>query len=106
MKKEDIKELEDLGMEKMTGIAAVDKEIAKVDNAVLGPKPTKPKFKKSKELPTHIRKATITINDKDKGNPIKIVFEGDWVPSDINLAGKFLILDFHSYVRNRAMKGK
>ena len=63
-----------------------------------------PKPVKEKELPDHIRKATITINDKDKNNPIVIKFQGDWVPSDINLAGKYLILDFHEYVRNRNVK--
>ena len=77
---------------------------AKQVNKVLGiKKKGKPKMGK---LPDHIRKAYITINDKSKGDPISIVFEGDWVPSDINLAGKFLILDFQMYVRDKAISNK
>ena len=67
---------------------------------------TKSKPVKEKELPEHIRKAIITINDKDKNNPIVIEFQGEWVISDINLAGKYLILDFYAYVRDRAMMGR
>jgi len=106
----ELKELEDLGKPiyvNKPGLTEVEKEIFKVDEAVLGPvHEDKPKPVKEKELPDHIRKATITINDKDKNNSIVIKFQGDWVPSDINLAGKYLILDFHEYVRNRAIGNK
>ena len=88
-----------------------DEEKAKFENLpgavveVEGPK-LKKKKEKERKLPDHIRTAFITINDKDKNSPISIKFRGDWVPSDINLAGKHLILDFQTFVRNRAMRGK
>ena len=106
---------------KSTGIASVDKEISKVDNAVLGPRVTlgatpessklklkmfSKKLKKDKtkeKLPAHIRKAYITINDKKKNEPIVIQFSGVWTGSDINMAGKNLILEYNVYVRNRAI---
>lgn len=58
------------------------------------------------KLPDHIRKAYITIDDKKPNNPIDIRFSGVWTGSDINLAGKHLILDYNVYVRNRAIRGK
>ncbi len=58
------------------------------------------------KLPDHIRKAYIVIDDKKLNNPIDIRFSGVWTGSDINLAGKHLILDYQVYVRNRAIKGK
>ena len=94
----ELKELEDLGKPKVEGVVLEPVEATyKYED--------KPKSVKEKELPDHIRKATITINDKDKNNPIVIKFQGDWTGSDINLAGKYLILDFHEYVRNRNVNG-
>ena len=106
---------------KSTGIAAVDEEISKVDNAVLGSRVSlggtlestklktkmfskKPEKDMKEKLPAHIRKAYIVINDKKPNDPIAISFSGVWTGSDINLAGKHLILDYQVYVRNRAIK--
>ena len=58
------------------------------------------------EVPEHIRKATIIINDKKPDNPISVIFAGDWAGSDLNLAGKHLILEYNLFVRNRAIKDK
>lgn len=66
----------------------------------------KPKKAKKEKLPSHIRKAYITINDKSKNEPITVGFNGEWTGSDINLAGKHLILEYNVYVRNRAIRGK
>lgn len=66
----------------------------------------KPKKAKKEKLPEHIRKAYITINDKKPNNPIAVSFSGEWTGSDINLAGKHLILEYNVYVRNRAIRGK
>jgi len=57
------------------------------------------------KLPAHIRKAYITINDKNKNEPISVSFSGEWAGSDINLAGKHLILEYGVYVRNRSING-
>ena len=65
----------------------------------------KPKMTKEK-LPAHIRKAYITINDKKKNEPISISFSGEWSASDLNLAGKYLILEYGVHVRNRAIGDK
>jgi len=58
---------------------------------------------KEVEVPEHIRKVTITINDKKPDNPILIVFAGDWSGADLNLAGKHLILEYNLFVRNRSI---
>jgi len=89
------------GLENLSGMAGPEESPVVPAKVVQKPKP-----KKVVKLPDHIKKAYITINTKSKGNPIVVNFEGDWVPSDINLAGKFLILDFHKFVIDRAMKGK
>ena len=62
--------------------------------------------KKIKEVkvPAHIRKVTITINDKKKNDPIVVEFAGEWDVSDLNLAGKHLILEYNVFVRNRAIR--
>lgn len=65
-----------------------------------------PKKTKKEKLPSHIRKAYITINDKSKNEPITVSFNGEWTGSDINLAGKHLILEYNVYVRDRAIRGK
>ena len=66
----------------------------------------KPKEGKKEKLPEHIRKAYIVINDKKPNDPISIAFDGEWTGIDINLAGKHLILEYHVFVRDRAIKGK
>jgi len=58
---------------------------------------------KEVEVPEHIRKVTITINDKKPNDPISVIFAGDWSGSDLNLAGKHLILEYNLFVRNRAI---
>ena len=63
----------------------------------------KPHEAKKEKLPEHIRKAYITINDKKKNEPIIVQFSGEWTGSDINMAGKHLILEYNVYVRNRAI---
>ena len=62
--------------------------------------------KKIKEVkvPEHIRKVLITINDKKPNDPISVIFAGDWSGSDLNLAGKHLILEYNLFVRNRAIR--
>ena len=79
---------------------------AKKVNKVLGVKKKKGKSGKEANLPDHIRKAYITINDKSPNNPISITFNGDWTGKDINLAGKHLILEYQTFVRNRAISDK
>lgn len=65
----------------------------------------KPKKDMTEEkLPAHIRKAYITINDKKNNEPILVQFSGVWTGSDINMAGKYLILEYNAYVRNRAIR--
>lgn len=65
------------------------------------------KKKESKEkLPEHIRKVYIVINDKSKNEPISVKFAGDWTVSDLNLAGKHLILEYNTYSRDRAIRSK
>lgn len=59
---------------------------------------------KEVEVPAHIRKVTITINDKKKNDPIVVEFAGEWDVSDLNLAGKHLILEYNVFVRNRAIR--
>lgn len=78
---------------------------AKKVNKVLGIK-KQGKSAKEANLPAHIRKAYITINDKKPNDPISITFNGDWTGKDINLAGKHLILEYQTFVRNRAIGGK
>jgi hypothetical protein len=64
----------------------------------------KPQKDMTKEkLPAHIRKVYITINDKKKNEPIVVQFSGEWTGSDINMAGKHLILEYNVFVRNRAI---
>ena len=58
---------------------------------------------KEDKVPDNIKKVTIIIDDKNKNNPITVNFAGDWSGSDLNLAGKHLILDYSLYVRNRAI---
>ena len=62
--------------------------------------------KKIKEVkvPEHIRKVEIIINDKKPNDPITVIFAGDWDGSDLNLAGKHLILEYNLFVRNRAIR--
>jgi hypothetical protein len=87
--------------EKSTGIAAVDVEIRKIDDAILGHVPKK-KLKLDKAtLAEWIKKVTITIDDKNDNDPITVVFEGEWTGRDLNLAEKNLILEYSVYVRNR-----
>ena len=78
---------------------------AKQVNKVLGIK-KKGKYAKEANLPDHIRKAFITINDKSPNDPISITFNGDWTGKDINLAGKHLILEYQIFVRNRAISNR
>ena len=59
---------------------------------------------KEKKVPEHIRKVEIIINDKKPNDPIIVVFAGDWSGSDLNLAGKHLILEYNLFVRNRAIR--
>jgi len=56
------------------------------------------------KVPAHIRKVEITINDKKPNDPITVIFAGDWDGSDLNLAGKHLILEYNLFVRNRAIR--
>lgn len=65
-------------------------------------KPAKAKTKE--KLPAHIRKVYITINDKKKNEPVLVQFSGEWTGSDINMAGKHLILEYNVYVRDRAIR--
>ena len=58
---------------------------------------------KEDKVPEHIRKVTITINDKKLNDPISVVFAGDWTGADLNLAGKHLILEYNLFVRNRSV---
>lgn len=78
-------------------------ESSKLKLKMFSKKPMKDKTKE--KLPAHIRKAYITINDKNKNEPIVVQFSGVWTGSDINMAGKHLILEYNVYVRNRAIKG-
>ena len=78
---------------------------AKQVNKVLGIK-KRGKSAKEANLPDHIRKAFITINDKKPNDPISITFNGDWTGKDINLAGKHLILEYQLFVRNRAISNR
>jgi len=100
----------DIG-ELFAGLPKKDKKKAVSDakqvNKVLGIKKKK-KGKSAKEanLPAHIRKAYITINDKTPNDPISVTFNGDWTGKDINLAGKHLILEYQMFVRNRAISEK
>ena len=55
------------------------------------------------KIPEHIRKVYIEINDKSKNEPITVKFGGEWTGSDLNLAGKHLILEYNMYVRNRSI---
>jgi len=129
---------------KSTGIKAVDEEIDRLDDLILGPKvvdkpiiinspvltkdeqaifdgtpgvitgatPESTKLKKKMltkkikedKVPEHIRKVSITINDKKPNDPISVIFAGDWSESDLNLAGKHLILEYNLFVRNRAIR--
>jgi len=66
----------------------------------------KKKTSAKEKLPEHIRKVYIVINDKSKNEPITVKFAGDWTVSDLNLAGKHLILEYNMYSRNRAIGGK
>lgn len=83
-----------------------------LDELVVGGTPESTKLKKEMlvkkikevEVPEHIRKVTIIINDKKPNDPISVVFAGDWSGSDLNLAGKHLILEYNLFVRNRAIR--
>jgi len=86
-------------------ITGIDVKVAGRINEVLGIK-DKGKSAKEANLPAHIRKAYITINDKKPNDPVSITFNGEWTGMDINLAGKHLILEYNTYVRNRAIRGK
>lgn len=96
----------------MKGGRAMKKDA--LDELVTGGTPESTKLKekmltkkvKEDKVPEHIRKVTITINDKKPNDPISVVFAGDWAGSDLNLAGKHLILEYNLFVRNRAIKGK
>ena len=59
---------------------------------------------KEDKVPEHIRKVLIIINDKRPNEPISVAFAGDWSGSDLNLAGKHLILEYNLFVRNRAIR--
>lgn len=98
----DIDELfADLPKEQKKKLASDAKQV----NKVLGIK-GKGKSGKEANLPEHIRKAFITINDKHLNDPISITFNGEWTGKDINLAGKHLILEYQMFVRNRAISNK
>lgn len=90
-----------LNKEQKKKLAADAKQI----NKVLGIK-NKGKSAKEANLPDHIRKAFITINDKKPNDPISVTFNGDWTGRDINLAGKHLILEYQLFVRNRAISNR
>lgn len=60
--------------------------------------------KKAEKCPEHIRKVIIIINDKKPNDPVSVTFVGVWTGSDLNLAGKQLILNFNVHVRNRAIR--
>ena len=91
-----------LNKEQRKKLAADSKQV----NKVLGIKKKKGKSAKEANLPAHIRKAYITINDKTPNDPISVTFNGDWTGKDINLAGKHLILEYQVFVRNRAISDK
>ena len=92
--------------EALKGLASLGAtpESSKLKLKMLSKKPKKDYTKE--KLPAHIRKAYITINDKKKNSPIVVSFSGEWTGSDINLAGRHLILEYGVYIRNRAMRDK
>jgi len=104
---EEVKKIDDANDKLFADLTAVGKKKLAADskrvNKVLGIK--NKDFTKEK-LPSHIRKAYITINDKKPNELISIAFSGDWTGSDINLAGKHLILEYQTFVRNRAIRNK
>ncbi len=118
--KEGIDALKELGRQIIvdTPVLSSAKEVDKVLKApsIVGGTPESTKLKKKmllgkkkkdtmkEKLPEHIRKAYITINDKKPSEPIKVEFSGDWSGSDLNLAGKHLILEYNLFVRNRAIR--
>ena len=85
-----------------------------LDDLVTGGTPESTKLKKKmlirketsvkEKVPEHIRKVYIEINDEHKNEPITVKFGGEWTGSDLNLAGKHLILEYNMYVRNRAIR--
>ena len=87
-----------------------------LSDLIIGGTPESTKLKKKmlirkeapakEKVPEHIRKVHIEINDKSKNEPIVVKFVGEWTGSDLNLAGKHLILEYNFYVRNQAILDK